>query len=329
MDTADYFSQLIDECRLEFRRSKPGFLHWLGLKKRPNVTEKVHVRLHRHYKLLAEKGRVVWGGIAQVNMMMFFAGNVDLPGVTVYSTDSHFDTHPQDLSAIGHACFEFKNTVPVDTEYQAIAERLTDEFDQTARMQLPKQLADGRKVFLGATMFHRNRLPTGVLQASVFPMVIAPKLTEINMVLPLAYWPVALRDNWGELKQELARSPTTTTAGYIAQKAEKRAIEHGSPDWDTSAVPIKVTKAMAEEFRSMVRKMNLESIPYLFVGFRDDGKKGADLALYYDPRIEQTFTSNGIKVVVRKDQLERLRGVIVDFKCSTFAKGIVIRLPGE
>jgi Fe-S cluster assembly iron-binding protein IscA len=206
---------------------------------------------------------------------------------------------------------------------------LTDEFDQTARMHLPKRLADGRNVFLGATMFHRNRLPAGFLQANVFPIVIAPKLTEINMVLPLAFWPVTLRDNWEELKEQLTRGSITTTAKYVAQEAEKRAIEDRGPDWDIRAIPIKVTKAMAKEFRSMVREMDLETSPFLFVGFRDDGRKGADLVLRYDPSIEQSFTSNGIKMVVRKDQLERLRGAIVDFKCSAFAKGIVIRLPGE
>jgi hypothetical protein len=329
--TESYFARLITECRTAFDRGRSGILHWFGLRWRPGGSDEegVDARLRPHYKMLAARGRVVWGGVAQVNVGMFAAGREDLPGVTVYSPDGYYDAHPHDLAAIGRACFQFKNTVPADAEFRAVADRLTDEFDLTARMPVPRRLADGREVFLGATMFHRARLPGSVLRAGAFPMVIAPELTELNMVLPLAYWPGVLRAAWDTLQSRLERGPITTPAQQVAREVEKRPREHQGPDWDIEAIPIKVTPAMAEACRSMAREMNLDFTPLLFVGFRDDAAKGVAFVRDYDARIEQSFTSNGVTVVVRRDQLERLRGAVVDFKTSAFDTGIAFRLPGE
>jgi Fe-S cluster assembly iron-binding protein IscA len=262
-------------------------------------------------------------------MQMFAAGMVDLPGVTVYSPDDYYDAHPHDLATIGRACFQFKNTIPTDGEFQAIAERLTDEFDQTPRMVVPARLSDGRQVFLGATMFHRVRLPGRILRASALPMVIAPELTEINMVLPLAYWSPELHEAWGNLQERLDGSQITSTAQRVARNAEKRPREQAGPDWDVAAIPVHVTPAMAEELVAQAERLGLEARPMLSIGFSSDGAKTADLVMTYDPDTEIVFTSSGVGVVVRRDQLERLRGTVVDFKSSAFDAGVVIRLPGD
>jgi hypothetical protein len=285
--------------------------------------------LKPHYGILIKQGQVVWGCVAQVNMGMFAPGPVDLPGVTVYSTDSYFDANPQDLAAIGRACFRFKNTEPVDVEFKPVASRLTDEFDSTVRMQLPKRLTDDRDVFLAATMFHRTRLPGGVLRGSLVPLVIAPAVTEVNMVLQLPYWSKTLCDTWHTLQDTLEGVKITSSAQKVAGEAEKLPAKHGPADWDVNATPIYVTPAMVRAYATMVQQLNLGFNPFLFVGFRADGTKFADFIADYDRLVECMFRSNGISIVIRKDQRERLRGAVVDYKNSVFAKGVVIRLPGE
>jgi hypothetical protein len=260
---------------------------------------------------------------------MFLEGEEDLPGVTVYSLDEHHDAAPQDLRAIGHACFRFKKTKPADAPYGPLAERLTNEFDQTARMLLPSSLTDGREVFLGATQFHRTRLPGGVLRATLFPMVIAPEQTELNMVLPLSCWPDDLRGVWRTLQQQLEALPSESTALQVAAAAEKRPLDLTRRDWDIDEIPVWVTPAMAQHVSSYAKTVGLRGRPLLLVRVEDDGSRFADLMKDYDPSTEMMFRSNGVGVVVLKRQLERIRGAIVDYQSTAFGEGVVLRLLGE
>ena len=324
------FASLIEQCRDALRRERSGLLYHLGLKPGPGaggagVTE----QLRPHYRILATKGHVVWGSIAQVNMRMFLEGDEDLPGVTVYSLDTHYDAAPQDLRTIGHACFQFKNTRPADAQYRPLAERLTNEFDQTARMPLPSSLTEGREVFLGATQFHRTRLPGRVLRANLFPMVVAPERTELNMVLPLSCWPDDLRGIWRTLQQQLQATPSESTALEVAASAEKSPLDLMRRDWDIDEIPVWVTPAMAKYVSTYAKTIGIKRRPLLLVRVEDDGSRLADLTEDYDPSTEMMFRSNGVGVVVLKRQLERVRGAIVDYQSTAFGEGVLLRLLGE
>ena len=85
---------------------------------------------------------------------------------------------------------------------------------------------------------------------------------------------------------------------------------------------------MVAAYESIVEQLKLDFQPFLVISLRDDGTKHADFAPDYDRRLECTFESNGISLVIRKDQRQRF-GTVVDYKDSVFAKGVVIRLPGE
>jgi hypothetical protein len=227
------FERLLAKCRKRFERRRAGFLQ--GLLMRPLLKVDfggIDETLRIVYPHLLDRGSVVWGAVAQVNRGMFAPGSEDLPGVTVHSHDSRYDARPQDLAEIAGACFTFKGTVPEDAEYRPLAERLSDEFDGSHRMAIPKRLADGRAAFIGATMFHRAWLPTGVLKASVFPMVVAPRITDVNMPLPLVYWPPALVDAWSGLEARLNSAPIGSSARRVASKGIRPGRRSSSlPRW--------------------------------------------------------------------------------------------------
>ena len=171
-----FFSDRIAECCAAFDNYGVGVLRWLGLQKRSRFDERdrIPTPLRPHYEILLNQGHVVWGSVAQVNSGMFRPGSTDLPGVTVYSSDPHYDANPQDLFAVGRACFQLKNTSPVDPAFRPIAAHMTDEYDSTVRMVLPQQLTDGRQVFAGTTMFHRSRCRTGAFVPAYFPSSSRP-----------------------------------------------------------------------------------------------------------------------------------------------------------
>jgi Fe-S cluster assembly iron-binding protein IscA len=330
----DMFSQMMAECRWHFGSGQSGILRWLGFKSWVvyDAQDVVPAALRPHYQILLDSGRVVWGAIAQVNNNMFRPGLDDLPGVVVYSADTQFDGHPQDLADVGRAAFALKNSEPFDPELKPVAARMTDEFDMTARLHLPTKLTAGREIFIAATIFHRSRVPGGIMSAGIFPLVIAPEKTEANMVLPLSYWSNALQQRWATLGDTLAALPVTSTARTIALAAEKGPAR-AAPARHAEATPVYVTSAAAAAFVSIVNQTSSDAEVYFYIGLDTQpervGRKIAELVLDYNTSHQTCFESNGIPVVVRIDQLDQLRGTVVDYQDSLYGTGFVIRVADD
>jgi len=328
------FARLLDACRKLYYRKHSGLLGWLGIRKTPayHLRDSVRAELRPHYQLLLEKGFVVWGATAQVNGGMFSPGQDDLPGITVYSDDSHFDDHPEDLIDIAKALFALKGTDPSDQELQPVAAGITNEYDNTPRRLLPDKLTDGRSVYMAYTIFHRHRIPGGVVAARILPLVIAPQLTEVSMILPSSYWPGSLRDNWREFGENCELHPSSSTAHQVALAAEKEPFV--PPSLRDSDTPVHITLLAASSIWTAIgQPPNDEVLPFLFIGIHTNGenigKKYACVTTGFDPRIERCFKSNGVYVVIRRDQLDQMRGAIVGYQCSVFGTGLTIALPGE
>jgi len=319
------FAAILADCRERFHGGRGDLLR---AEADPFAGEAVPHALADPYRTLLDRGHVVWGAVAQVNRGIFEPGPDDLPGVTVYSTDDHFDDHPQDLLAIGQALYDLKGTEPVDADLRQAADRMTDEYDMTLRRELPARLSDGRLVHVGATLFHRGRLPGGVLQARLLPLVIAREWTDVNMTLPLLCWPAGLRDVWAALDARLAALKTTSTARRVAQAAAKKPAGRGAA-WATERRPVRVTAEAARVFREAVRRYGLPEPAYLCVGLRPDGTTYADVGESYDPAVERCYDADGIRVVVRHDQLGRMRGTTIDYREGLWGSGFVVRLADE
>lgn len=323
-----YFRNLIHACRSEFERSRSGFLSRLGLRKPPTCCEDCDPgRLKPHYEKLAAKGRVVWGALTQANYQIYTAGQQDLPGIIAYSTDPYYDAHPQDLCETAAACFDLKNTVPADAEFRAIARRLTDELDPTARMMIPLRLSDDRDAFLGPMMFHRSRLPGRALNARLFPILIAPVVTEITMLLPLQYWPTSIRTNCEEFSHYLHKSPVTSQAVRVAKNAEKRPCEKFAPDWDVSTTPVSITAAAAAEIRTLRKKIDANTPLTLYLAILPNGNNDLQFVSEHNSQTDDFFISNGIEMAIPKAQRRRLSGTRVDYKTSVFQSGFTIYVP--
>lgn len=323
-----YFSNLIQTCRSSFERSRSGFLHRLGLRKPPTGCEDCDPgKLSPHYEKLAAKGRVVWGALTQANYQIYTPGKQDLPGVIVYSTDPYYDAHPQDLSETAAGCFDLKNTIPADSEFRAIAQRISDELDPTARMMIPLRLSDDRDAFLGPMMFHRSRLPGGVLNARVFPILIAPVVTEITMLLPLRYWPTSILTNLKEFSAYLHESPITSQAVRVAKNAVKRPCEKFVPDWDVSTTPVSITAAAAAEIRTLRKKIDANTPLTLYLALLPNGNNDLQFVSEHNSQTDDFFISNGIEMAIPKAQRQRLSGTRVDYKTSVFQSGFTIYVP--
>lgn len=272
------FARLISECRQRYACEPFWLWRLFGAKGRPTYDPRdtPHPTLADHYDILLDHGQVVWGAVAQANAGLFSPGDTDLPAVTIYSPEPHYDSHPRDLSSIGYAAYELKGFVPDEDDLKPLAARMTDEYDATPRGVISRRLAGGHEVYSGATLFHRSRLPNRVLSGRIFPMVIAPAHTDMNMVLPLAYWAGELFASWRRLEDLLEQSPLTHDAEKIAHDAPKRRFVPGQRKFD-DGIPIKVSDTAARAFRRAIASNNSSKTSYAAVGYHKSGPKTGDL----------------------------------------------------
>lgn len=151
------------------------------------------------------------------------------------------------------------------------------------------------------------------------------------MIVPLAYWPAMLQLRWGDLDEICSTRPVTSTARQIAIEAEK-----GPPPPEVvgDVAVVRITDAAAQEILAQVARLRAESLialnqaTYFSIGIHtagaEAGRKYATLALEYDAAVETCVESNGIQVLLRIDQLERMRGTVVDFRNSLYGAGFTI-----
>jgi hypothetical protein len=143
--------------------------------------------------LLLRKGRIVWGALVRAPEGLLSRGDVDLPGVLVYSIDPHFDGRPEELRNIGSRLASLKTTSDTPA-LRAIAEQLRDENARPFDVKVPEALTT-REVLMTSFIGVRSHLPSGRLGADWFPMLSHPD-SPIPMLVPCAYWPQALRAAW-------------------------------------------------------------------------------------------------------------------------------------
>lgn len=309
------FVRILQECHDNFTRQSPWWERIFKGAKGPWYlsTESVPPKMAEHYKRLLESGRVVWGSIAQANLGIFSEGPSDLPAVTVYSPDRYFDSLPHCIADIGHACYALKNTVPDHDAFKPIAARLTDEFDQTLRLPVPDELTCGKEVYLGATLIQRTRLPGGYLKKTLFPLVISPEQTAVTMVLPLHYWAAELRENWESVIESL---PEIMFAERIAWTLPKRQWKP-TPGVTYDGIPIWVTREAAEAYQRMLNQLKFYERAYLAIGYYtegpDIGKRYLEVIMKYDANLERCYESNGVRIVLRVDQIHRFTGAVLDY----------------
>jgi hypothetical protein len=149
--------------------------------------------LRQQTRLLTE-GRIVWGTLIQANSQLFEPGQVDCPGLLVYSTDPYFDAHPRELLVTGRKIFSIKGTQPTDPALKAAADLVTDEMDRSMGFKLPTVFSD-KQLSATAFMVFRQHIPKGVLTCGMFPVLTHPS-TQALMIVPFEFWSMDMIMIW-------------------------------------------------------------------------------------------------------------------------------------
>jgi len=161
--------------------------------------------------------------IVLANSHLFCRAWVGAPALVVHSPDRRFEEDADELFEIAEALDDLRNSsVPDEPDLVELHARLLDEYNRTAWMPVPKEIAGHIPCYLSTIFVHRGALPDGWLARSMFPVLALPEETPAIAVLPSRYWPEELVREWRE------REPT-------GARAERRVVEIKGYGWPVPA----------------------------------------------------------------------------------------------
>ncbi len=129
------------------------------------------------------------------NRSLCFLGSTtsaSAPGV-VWSRDSHFEEHTDELALLAREVGELTNTSPADKNAE-VARFVTEEMSRPQSVALPLTLSEQREVFLSALIVWRAHLPFGFLRGTLLPLLVMPGETRATLIVPGRFWGDALKN---------------------------------------------------------------------------------------------------------------------------------------
>jgi len=137
--------------------------------------------------------------VVQANSELYEDGLEDNPAGVIYSLHSGADGRPDVLAEAAETLGQMKGGSGFSPDHQAVADLLAAETKAVLRFDLPIDLSGGLPCILTAMMVMRKFMPSGRLDAPLFPIIAAPQITESVMLLPSMYWdPEFVQRFWSE-----------------------------------------------------------------------------------------------------------------------------------
>ena len=134
---------------------------------------------------LMNNGKVVYASLVQANSILFKRfPPIDCPACVLFSLDEHYDSNPQDLTAIADEIYRYKGTSAAPAEIKRLVDVITDEISSLFNHKLPESLTGGRTVYYTTIMVQRNHLYKNRILDSLFPLVCDPDKFKTSVILP-------------------------------------------------------------------------------------------------------------------------------------------------
>lgn len=156
--------------------------------------------VYTEMKILWEHGEVYWGTLVQANNIMFgYFPYSDCPGNVLFTTNEYINNNPEVIRQIGSEIFSYKNTYMAPRYLKRVVDVVTGErerlfnypipLNETGRFNdCPQILWNENRLFFTTMMFFRKYMPKRKLCSGIFPIVAAPHMTHISIMLPEKYW---------------------------------------------------------------------------------------------------------------------------------------------
>lgn len=192
----NYEAELI-KMRKKVKRHK---IKQLKVKKPAWMERDAMNRIYTDMNILLKHGEVYWGVLVQANEILFNKEPyLDCPGNVIFSTNPFLNSNPEIMSILSQQIFSYKNTDNASPYLKRVVEIITDEreriFNYPIKLneldslkELPIVYAEDDTILFTTMMFFRDYIPGGILNSIIFPVLAAPSLTDISIMLPKKYW---------------------------------------------------------------------------------------------------------------------------------------------
>ena len=209
---------IIEDCQRRLDRARKGGGSWFRGGDGSLNHGTFHAQLAPYHDRVFYEGKVTWGALVMAQPVLFSRGGPDSTGTCVYSFDRQFIVDPTALVRIGGLVGALKKTMPKDPILIAFAAEVRNDEAREIDRMVPPSLTQGRNVRYETVYLQRNRMPTGYLAHTLFPIIISQSQPTQPMLLPLDFWAPELIEQWHELAQrnppaEAPPAPTTTALG--------------------------------------------------------------------------------------------------------------------
>ena len=331
--------QALLECRRNLDRYRRSWLVRLGLTKcRIQTTANQTASVAKAFSDLIHSGRLVWAVAVQANEALFHPGPYDLPGNIVFSPSASLSESPAALLKIADAVRGLKgraNDLRHDPELQAIARLISDEVNLAVNQRLPAHLTGGAEAYFSWCVFHRSSLPGGMLAGRLLPLLICPERTEMVIVLPLRFWPGELRSHWAMLDEVVSLKepqPLPDVGGSGSQPAfphqrSPKEILAAYPPAEALPQNLALTPAAAKVIAPILEKQGKGGSAYLHVYLQDDRER-IQFVTDWNQATQECHWSEGIPLLIDREQSLLFRGVVIDFASSPYESGFkFVRAP--
>lgn len=135
-----------------------------------------------------KEGRVAIGAMVQANELLFERGKDNCPAAYLYSCDSFYMEHPEELRNLTWAIGKTKGEQGYMPSIQQIADILADEMERVFGYKLPRDVTEGRDVRLTTVFVERNHLPKKRLVNRMAPLLVLEDRQPDAIILPKWYW---------------------------------------------------------------------------------------------------------------------------------------------
>lgn len=184
-------------------------------------------KLYDHYRQTLKRGVVRWAAVVQANHTLYAPGRWSSMAQVVYAED---EVSLIETCEIAERTAATKGTMPTDPAVRKVADMLADEMERALDWPLPEALSGGRRAYTTITPVHRATVPDRFMGLGYFP-VLADPATKYTAMVPAAYWPEALVEQWrdrtGALLSELDTEAVMEVTPLAAEAAAGIAAEHG------------------------------------------------------------------------------------------------------
>lgn len=134
-------------------------------------------------------GTVAGAALVMANEGIFKPGKLNLGGHAIYSFDPYYTENDHAaLVELAHNIFSLRGMQNPPAELRGMVNIVTIQTLVPLRQRVPDMLTGGREVYMTTLQFARKNLPGGVLDVSIFPIVVTENTTPDALLLPYRYW---------------------------------------------------------------------------------------------------------------------------------------------